>query len=70
MTMQTFRSMRGEANSVRLEDIHEEPARDYDANDEQAIEELAALYRRWKCAHALKGVCGWSTATCVSARCV
>jgi ParB-like nuclease domain./KorB domain. len=53
----TFKSMRrdgaikrGEANSVRLEDIHEEPgfnelARDYDASDEQAIEELAAFIK-------------------------
>lgn len=55
MSQPTFRSMRadgtvkrGEANSVRLEDIHEEPgfndlARDYDANDVQAVEELAAF---------------------------
>lgn len=54
MSQPTFRSMRadgtvkrGEANSVRLEDLHEEPgfndlARDYDVSDEQAVEELAA----------------------------
>lgn len=53
----TFKSMRrdgaikrGEANAVRLEDIHEEPgfnelARDYDADDVQAIEELAAFIK-------------------------
>lgn len=57
MSQPTFRSMRGdgtvkrgEANSIRLEDIHEEPgfndlARDYDVNDEQAIEELAAFIK-------------------------
>lgn len=53
----TFKSMRrdgaikrGEANAVRLEDIHEEPgfnelARDYDDADQQAIEELAAFIK-------------------------
>lgn len=53
----TFKSMRrdgaikrGEANAVRLEDLHEEPgfnnlARDYDEADEQAIEELAAFIK-------------------------
>jgi ParB-like chromosome segregation protein Spo0J len=53
----TFKSMRrdgaikrGEANAVRLEDIHEEPgfnelARDYDESDTQAIEELAAFIK-------------------------
>lgn len=54
MSQPTFRSMRadgtvkrGEANSVRLEDIHEEPgfneiARDYDDTFEQSVAELAA----------------------------
>lgn len=52
MSQPTFRSMRadgtvkrGEANSVRLEDIHEEPGfnelgRDYDAEFWQSVEEL------------------------------
>lgn len=54
MSQPTFRSMRadgtvkrGEANSVRLEDIHEEPgfnnlARDYDGDYDAYVEELAA----------------------------
>lgn len=54
MSQPTFRSMRGdgtvkrgEANAVRLEDIHEEPGfnelgRDYDEDFDQSVEELAA----------------------------
>lgn len=54
MSQPTFRSMRGdgtvkrgEANAIRLEDIHEEPGfnelgRDYDADFDQSVEELAA----------------------------
>lgn len=55
MSQPTFKSMRrdgaikrGEANAVRLEDFNEEPgfnelARDYDADDDLAIGELAAF---------------------------
>lgn len=54
MSQPTFRSMRGdgtvkrgEANAIRLEDIHEEPGynelgRDYDDDFEQSVAELAA----------------------------
>lgn len=54
MSQPTFRSMRGdgtvkrgEANAIRLEDIHEEPGynelgRDYDDDFEQSVVELAA----------------------------